>query len=133
MDLSVRTLLLTHDNPMSIKFRVDEKKFDVDGAYNIRYEIVKKRIDKAIVKGTGERLTQTQHVTVVYSQEKERQEYMQYMDYLESIGYINRGVQVLELEDMPGATGLRALRAEINFGVANFESPQSSKVITMAS
>ncbi len=29
---------------------MDEKRFDVDGAYNARYEIVKKRIDKAYVK-----------------------------------------------------------------------------------
>ena len=35
------------------------KRFDVDGAYNIRYEIIKKRIDKAIVTETNERLTLT--------------------------------------------------------------------------
>jgi len=27
-----------------------KKKFDVDGAYNARYEIIKKRTDKAVVK-----------------------------------------------------------------------------------
>jgi hypothetical protein len=37
---------------------MDEKRFDVDGTYNARYEVVKKRIDKANIKGTKERITQ---------------------------------------------------------------------------
>ena len=53
--LSTAQLILVHDEPMSIRFRVDEKKFDVDGAYNMRYEIIKKRIDKALIKGSKER------------------------------------------------------------------------------
>ena len=48
--LRVASLILVHSNPLSIKFRMDEKQFDVDGAYNIRYEIIKKRIDKAHYK-----------------------------------------------------------------------------------
>jgi len=56
-DLRVASLILVHSNPLSIKFRMDEKQFDVDGAYNIRYEIIKKRIDKAHIKGTSKRLT----------------------------------------------------------------------------
>lgn len=49
-NLRVASLILVHSNPMAIKFRMDEKQFDVDGAYNIRYEIIKKRIDKANIK-----------------------------------------------------------------------------------
>lgn len=49
-ELRVASLILVHSNPMAIQFRMDEKQFDVDGAYNIRYEIVKKRIDKAILR-----------------------------------------------------------------------------------
>lgn len=40
--LRIASLILVHSNPMAIKFRMDEKQFDVDGAYNIRYEIIKK-------------------------------------------------------------------------------------------
>ena len=60
---------------LSIRFRQDEKQFDVDGAYNIRYEIVKKRIDKAYIKGTSERLTQPGKIAIVYSRDKEIGEY----------------------------------------------------------
>ncbi|TAK35947.1 MAG: hypothetical protein EPO28_13950 [Saprospiraceae bacterium] len=38
---------------------MDEKRLDVEGSYNVRYEIIKKRIDKALLKGTQERLTQS--------------------------------------------------------------------------
>ncbi|MEO1655745.1 MAG: GAF domain-containing protein, partial [Bacteroidota bacterium] len=55
--LQTTQLILVQGSPLSIRFRQDEKQFDVDGAYNIRYEIVKKRIDKAMIKGTDERLT----------------------------------------------------------------------------
>ena len=49
--LQTTHLVLVQHAPLSIRFRFDEKRFDVDGAYNVRYEIVKKRIDKAVVRG----------------------------------------------------------------------------------
>ena len=48
MPLEVAHLILVQHMPMAIRFRFDEKRFDIDGAYNMRYEIVKKRIDKAL-------------------------------------------------------------------------------------
>jgi hypothetical protein len=35
---------------------MDEKRFDVDGAYNSYYEIIKKRLDKAHIKDSSEEL-----------------------------------------------------------------------------
>ncbi len=80
--LEVASLILVHSNPLSIKFRMDEKRFDVDGAYNIRYEIIKKRIDKALIKNTDERLTQPGKIAIVYSQNKDAQEYFKYIRFL---------------------------------------------------
>ena len=51
--LDVASLLLVYSVPLAIRFRMDEKQFDVDGTYNARYEIIKKRIDKSFIKGTG--------------------------------------------------------------------------------
>lgn len=59
-------LIFIHSNSIDIKFRKDEKRFDVEGAYNIRYQIVKKRIDKAFVKNTTERLTQPNKIAIVH-------------------------------------------------------------------
>ena len=50
--LATTHLVLAHHTPLSIQFRFDERRFDVDGAYNVRYEVIKKRIDKA--RGAGD-------------------------------------------------------------------------------
>jgi len=98
---------------MSIRFRFDEKRFDVDGAYDIRYEIVKKRIDKALVKGSPERVTQPGKLAIVYGQPGEAAEYRGYLEYLRHLGYVSGEVEDLELEELQGVHGLRALRATV--------------------
>jgi len=113
--LSVASLILVHHNPITIKFRQEEKRFDVEGTYNIRYEIIKKRIDKATIKGTKERLTQAGKIAIVYSQDKEAREYRHYIDYLQSIQYITKDIEWLDLNDLQGVTGLKAIRVTVNF------------------
>ncbi len=112
--LDAAHLILVHSNPLSIRFRLEEKKFDVDGAYNIRYEIIKKRIDKARIKETGERLTQPGKIAIVYAQDKDAYEYRRYFDYLHAAGYLNAEVEDVHLEDLQGVTGLRALRVTVS-------------------
>jgi hypothetical protein len=111
-DLQVASLILVHSNPLAIKFRMDEKQFDVDGAYNIRYEIIKKRIDKANIKNTTERLTVPGKIAIVYSQDKDAREYIKYIKYMQSKNYFGK-MEQLELEDLQGVSGLRALRVEV--------------------
>jgi len=111
--LETTHLVLVQHAPLSIRFRFDEKRFDVDGAYDIRYEIVKKRIDKALVQGTTERVTQPGHVAIVYSQPGEAQEYRSYIEYLQTLGYLTGTVEPLELEELQGVQGLRALRVQV--------------------
>jgi len=112
-NLDITQLILVHDQPISIRFRADEKHFDVDGAYDIRYEIVKKRIDKAYIKNTGERLTQPGMIAIVYNQAKVEEEYRRFFHYLAGKKLIAPEVEELELEELPGATGLRALRVRV--------------------
>ncbi|MDD7915880.1 hypothetical protein [Polaribacter ponticola] len=111
-ELRVASLILVHSNPMAIKFRMDEKQFDVDGAYNIRYEIIKKRIDKANIKGTNERLTIPGKIAIVYSQDKDALEYIKYINFLQSRNQLGK-IEFLELEDLQGVAGLKALRVEV--------------------
>ena len=119
--LELTHLILVQDAPLSIRFRMDEKRFDVDGTYNIRYEILKKRIDKANVRGHVERLTQPGRIAIVYAQPKEAWEYKRYISYLTASGYLSGVVEDLELEDLQGVSGLRALRVAVNF---DSETPQ---------
>jgi len=112
--LETAQLILVQSAPLSIRFRTDEKKFDVDGAYNIRYEIMKKRIDKAVIKGTNDRLTQPHTVSVIFSQAKEEAEYMSYIKYLTHLNFIDPHIERFDLEHMQGVSGLKALRMTVN-------------------
>ncbi len=119
--LETAHLILVQNTPLSIRFRFDEKQFDVDGAYNIRYEIMKKRIDKATIKGTSERLTQPGKIAIVYSQSREVSEYRQYIDYLQASGYLTDKVEEVELEELQGVQGLRALRITVDMQTTTAE------------
>lgn len=110
--LQVASLILVHQNPLAIKFQMDGKQFDVDGAYNARYEIIKKRIDKSHIKGTSERLTQPGKIAIVYSQDEEAEEYLNYLEYLQAEGKFGK-VEMLDLEDLQGVSGLKAIRVEV--------------------
>lgn len=117
--LETAHLILIQNAPLSIRFRLDEKKFDVDGTYNIRYEIMKKRIDKAVINGTKERLTQPGKIAMVYSHSREAAEYKKYIEYLQAKGYLENKFEELELESLQGVQGLKALRVTVNLNYKN--------------
>jgi len=112
--LDTAHLVLVQDTPLSIRFRFDEKRFDVDGAYDIRHEIIKSRLDKAVIKGRRERLTQPGKIAIVYSHPDEALEMDRHIDFLRSEGYLSGEPETLELEDLPGVQGLRSLRVGVN-------------------
>ncbi|MFC4723291.1 GAF domain-containing protein [Geojedonia litorea] len=108
--LDVASMILVFNQPLSIRFRMDEKQFDVDGTYNARYEVVKKRVDKAFIKGTEDRITTKGKMVIVYSQKEDEAEYLQYIKFLQSKNRLNDDVEIVELEDLQGVTGLKAIR-----------------------
>ncbi len=114
IDLEVASLILVFSTPLSIHFRMDEKRFDVEGAYNARYEILKKRIDKAHIKGTAERITCPGKIAIVFTNDKEEATYLRYINYLEKKGYVEKNTtEILEVENLQGLAGLKALRVSL--------------------
>jgi len=113
--IEVASLILVYNTPISVHFRMDEKQFDIEGAYNARYEIIKKRVDKAHIKGTNERITRPGSLVIVYSQEQDAHEYRTYLKFLTAKGFIKEGIEDVALEDLQGVFGLRALRVEIAY------------------
>ncbi len=126
--LRTTQLILSHGQTLSILFRTEERKFDVDGAYNIRYEIVKKRIDKAHIKTTNERLTQPGKIAIVYSQTKDAAEYTEYIEFLQNRKLLKPGIENVDLEELQGVVGLKALRVEINFD--DLEDPEKKATLS---
>ena len=114
VSLETAQLIVIYNAQLSIRFRMDEKQFDVDGTYNVRYEILKKRIDKSLIKNTKDRLTQSGTVSIVYLQDRDRTEYLQYLSFIQQKGYIDGDIEDLELEKLQGAEGLRALRFTVS-------------------
>lgn len=121
-------LILVQNAPLSIRFHHDQKKFDVDGTYNVHYEIMKKRIDKAEIRGKEERLTQPGKIAIVYTQQSEAAEYLQYIEYLQAKGFLKKDVEFMELEDLQGVYGLRGLRVTVDLASGVFENTLKSDI-----
>jgi GAF domain len=128
--LETTHLILAQDSPLSIFFSPDERHFEVEGAYDIRHEIIKKRIDKAIIKGTSERLTQPGKIAIVYSQRPEGAEYLEYIDYLKAAGYLKNETEDVELEDLQGAQGLKALRVTVDPRASRMQNKSLPEIVT---
>jgi hypothetical protein len=112
--LDTTHLIFVQNSTLSIKFLYDEKKFDIANTYDIRHEIIKKRIDKAEIKGTNERLAAPGKIAIVYSQDNEAEEYKQYIAFLKTKNYITGDIEFHEIADMQGIHGLKALRVSVN-------------------
>jgi hypothetical protein len=115
MEIPLQTtqLVLSHSDPIAITFRSKERKFDVLGMHDVRYEVIKKRIDKATIKNTSERLAKVGTIAIVYTSTSEEAEYVQYLSYLKNLQLLKDKIEYLELEDVQGISGLKALRASI--------------------
>jgi len=93
---------------------MDEKRFDVDGSYNARYEVLKKRIDKANIKDTNERITEKGKITIVYSTNAEEKEYLKYIKFLQFKKILEDTIEQFEVEDLQDISGLKALRVKVS-------------------
>lgn len=108
-------LIYVNSFPIDICFRTDERRFDVEGAYNIRYQVIKKRIDKVTIMNTNERLTQPGKIAIVYFTENDANEYRSYISYLQKNGTLLDDMEELMLEELQGVKGLKALRVGVRF------------------
>jgi len=112
--LQTTQLIFVNSNTIDISFRDDERRFDVEGAYNIRYQVIKKRIDKVHIKETGERLTQPGKIAMVYFQNNSVGDYLEYIWFLQAQNVLLDDLEFLELEELQGVSGLKALRIGVN-------------------
>lgn len=111
--LQTTQLIYANASAIDITFRMDEKRFDVEGGYNIRYHIVKKRIDKVHIKQSGERLTQPGKIAIVFTDQNMEAEYLHYINELCNESLLVNDAEVVELEELQGVTGLRAIRVSV--------------------
>ena len=115
MDFPLQTtqLLFVHPQTIDITFRKDERRFDVEGAYNIRYQIIKKRIDKVLILDTNERLTQPGKIAIIYFDERDAQEFKGFIRELQDENLLLENLEELDLEALQGVDGLKAIRVGV--------------------
>lgn len=112
--MQVTHLVLVQDLTVDIFHdETTERLFDVRGTRDTRYEIVKKRIDKAIDEETQTRITQPGMLTLVYSTEEEWNEYQQYLRYLMREGWVDRSVERGSVQPLQGVNGLKYVRVRV--------------------
>lgn len=113
-NLQMTHLVLVQDSTVDIFHdETTEKLFDVRGTRDTRYEIVKKRIDKAIDEQTQSRITQPGMITIVYSTSEELEEYQQYLRYLMRETWIDQETTQGTVEPLQGVTGLKFVRVRV--------------------
>jgi hypothetical protein len=115
MDYPLQTtqLIFVNTRSIDISFRDDERRFDVEGAYNIRYQVIKKRIDKVTIKNSDERLTQPGKIAIVYFNEQDASEFAGYIRDLQKKQILKKDLEYLELQELQGVRGLKALRVGV--------------------
>jgi hypothetical protein len=112
--MQVTHLVLVQDAAIDIFHdETTERMFDVRGSRDTRYEIVKKRIDKAIDEETGARITQPGMLTLVFCTEDEWAEYQQYFRYLMREGWVDEHIERGTVQPLQGVTGLKYARIRI--------------------
>ena len=114
-------LVLVQHTPLSIRFRFDEKRLRRRTA-RVRHPLRdrQKRIDKAVVRGTAERLTQPGKIAIVYAHNAEAAEYRHYPSTtLQKLGYLTTDVgRRARPRRAAGRPDLRALQATVDLGAS---------------
>jgi hypothetical protein len=124
MDFPLQTtqLLFVHPQTIDITFRKDERRFDVEGAYNIRYHIIKKRIDKVMILDTNERLTQPGKIAIIYFDDRDAQEFKEFISELQNEKLLLNDLEELDLDSLQGVDGLKAIRVGVRIKDLNSRS-----------
>lgn len=112
--MDITHLVLVQDATVDISHdESTERLFDVRGTRDTRYEIVKKRIDKALDAQAQTRITQPGCLTLVYSTGEEWREYQEYLRYLQREGWIDTSIEQGTVEPLQGVTGLKFARVRV--------------------
>lgn len=111
--MQVTLLVFVHGTTIDISFREDERHFDVEGGYNIRYQMVKKRIDKIRIKDSEERLVQPHKLAVVFQGSAVGKEVASLLQEVADEGFLTPCIESVILEEIQGVSELRAWRADV--------------------
>src|SRR5690606_41772808 len=102
-----------HTSCIEISFRPDERRHDVEGGYEIRYQRVNKRIDKVRLEGCKERVVRPHTLAIVFQGESWRKEIMGLLEVVAAMRMLKPDFEFCTLEEVQGVSELEAIRADI--------------------
>ncbi len=113
--LEVSHVVLVSHSPICIRFRFDQKRFDVESSPYIGHEIIRSLVGGATTKIDNDKLSQPDKIAIVYSRPEEATEMKRHISYLQDNHYLMDDLEYVELNELEGIQqGLRALRVSVN-------------------
>jgi hypothetical protein len=111
--LETAQLIIAYGRPINLCYRMDEKCLDVEHGRHVRYEMLKKRLDKSTVNSAGERLRKEGTISIAYTHDYEIQSYLKHIQLLQKQSVLSDELEELELEPFQGVRGMKAVRVEV--------------------
>ena len=93
-------------------------------------EIIKSRLDKSLVKGSGDRLTQPGRIAVAYATPAEGKEIRRHIRFLTAQGKLHDDLEFLDLDDMPDVRGLKAMRVGVDAAAQGGQHHRNARRLT---
>ncbi len=85
----------------------------MEGSYNIRYQIIKKRIDKVKILDSEERLVKPGYIAIVFNRNQVARDLKSCLKEVNDMGLIEAEIEEIRLEKLQGISDLKALRVKI--------------------
>ena len=111
--LDTAQLVVAYGRPINLSYRLDEKCLDVEHGRHVRYEMLKKRLDKSTIKSTGERLRKSGTISIAYTHDYEIQSYLKHIRTFQKQSLLSNEIEELELETFQGVKGMKAIRTKV--------------------
>jgi hypothetical protein len=92
---------------------MDEKRFDVDGTYNARYEVVKNVLTKQTSKEQRKELLKRENHHCVFPQLR-RNRIPKVYQVLQFKGILEPTIEQFDVEELQGVSGLKAIRIKVS-------------------
>ncbi|MFH0958457.1 MAG: hypothetical protein V1897_07105 [Pseudomonadota bacterium] len=112
--LELSHVVVVSHTPISIRFRFDQKRFDVESSPDIGHEIIRSRVSGATTKIDNDKLSQPDKIAIVYSRPEEAIEMKRHISYLQDNHYLMDDLEYVELNELEGIQWLRARRVSVN-------------------
>ena len=130
VDLRTGIVLVAQDTPVTIQFNYHERRFEFREPTRSKIKRLREFILQPKPAEEHKLLTSPDALTVLYTENAERDEYLAYFEHMKNLGFLApKPVEKYEVKNIPDASGVMALRVEISkdyLGIHHTESLETT-------